>query len=184
ALPGELEREIFEAAALSRPVVIPDLMLVAHRVKNWVEPILYHTIFISRLKPIDYLPHFTADLVLRLIKEKSAQFFAKSVHRLYLGHDFDRPHFIVAACSGVTDLFVDFKVNPDVHLLNVLNNMTSLRRLTLEIDRLYDGSPVNFADPLFRNLTHLEILDLVVNQNAAVWASITTIPKLTHLAFS
>ncbi|KAJ7657360.1 hypothetical protein DFH06DRAFT_1328172 [Mycena polygramma] len=185
ALPGELEREIFEVAALSRPVVIPDLMLVAHRVKIWVESLLYRTIFISRLKPIDCLPHFTADLLLRLIKEKPDQFFARSVHRLYLGHAFDELRVIVAACTGVTDLFIDFKVlNPGIHLLNVLNKMTSLRRLTLEIDRLYDGSPVNFSDPLFRNITHLEILDPVFNQNVAVWASITSIPNLTHLAFS
>jgi hypothetical protein len=34
-LPTELERQIFELCALSRPVRIPKLMLVAWRVKEW-----------------------------------------------------------------------------------------------------------------------------------------------------
>jgi hypothetical protein len=34
-LPIELERQIFEICASSRPVLIPKLMLVAWRVKQW-----------------------------------------------------------------------------------------------------------------------------------------------------
>jgi hypothetical protein len=34
-LPPELEREIFEICAISRPASIPNLMLVAQRVKEW-----------------------------------------------------------------------------------------------------------------------------------------------------
>jgi hypothetical protein len=34
-LPSELEREIFEICAVSRPVCIPKLVLVAQRVKEW-----------------------------------------------------------------------------------------------------------------------------------------------------
>jgi hypothetical protein len=34
-LPVELEKEIFQMAAYSRPLSIPRLMLVAHRVKIW-----------------------------------------------------------------------------------------------------------------------------------------------------
>ncbi|KAJ7126167.1 hypothetical protein C8R44DRAFT_121208 [Mycena epipterygia] len=34
-LPPELERQIYEICALSRPVLIPKLMLVAWRAKEW-----------------------------------------------------------------------------------------------------------------------------------------------------
>ena len=34
-LPPELERVIFEIAALSYPTTTPNLMLIAWRVKNW-----------------------------------------------------------------------------------------------------------------------------------------------------
>ncbi|KAJ7121829.1 hypothetical protein C8R43DRAFT_1136349 [Mycena crocata] len=46
-LPVELEREIFEIAAHSRPRSVPTLVLVASRVKVWVEPFLYRTIFLD-----------------------------------------------------------------------------------------------------------------------------------------
>ncbi|KAJ7883939.1 hypothetical protein B0H14DRAFT_3857247 [Mycena olivaceomarginata] len=51
----ELERYILELAASSRPVSIPKLMLVSWHVKEWVEPLLYHTLAISdyQKKPID-----------------------------------------------------------------------------------------------------------------------------------
>jgi hypothetical protein len=35
SLPLELERVIFEVSALSRPIDIPNLMLIAWRVKEW-----------------------------------------------------------------------------------------------------------------------------------------------------
>ncbi|KAJ7110775.1 hypothetical protein C8R43DRAFT_161205 [Mycena crocata] len=39
-------REIFEAAACSRPASVPKFMLVASHVKLWVEPLLYRTMFL------------------------------------------------------------------------------------------------------------------------------------------
>ncbi|KAJ6463143.1 hypothetical protein C8R47DRAFT_84072 [Mycena vitilis] len=46
-LPFELERIIFEVAAASAPRSIPQLALVAWRVKIWVEPFLYRTIVVA-----------------------------------------------------------------------------------------------------------------------------------------
>ncbi|KAJ6482777.1 hypothetical protein C8R45DRAFT_307587 [Mycena sanguinolenta] len=46
-LPPELEQTIFEVIALSWPRSIPRLMLVAWRVKSWVEPLLYRTIIVG-----------------------------------------------------------------------------------------------------------------------------------------
>ncbi|KAJ6550049.1 hypothetical protein B0H19DRAFT_1160293 [Mycena capillaripes] len=40
-LPPELERLIFEIAALESPKSMPALILVARRVQIWIEPLLY-----------------------------------------------------------------------------------------------------------------------------------------------
>ncbi|KAJ7629850.1 hypothetical protein B0H17DRAFT_1091096 [Mycena rosella] len=66
ALPPELERQIFEICALFRPVSIPKLMLVAWRVKQWIEPILYRTVVIGALESATRdteFPVFTFDIL-------------------------------------------------------------------------------------------------------------------------
>ncbi|KAJ7095067.1 hypothetical protein C8R44DRAFT_813875 [Mycena epipterygia] len=45
-LPPELERLVFESAALSHATDIPNLILVAWRIKNWVEPLLYRAVLV------------------------------------------------------------------------------------------------------------------------------------------
>ncbi|KAJ7705402.1 hypothetical protein B0H17DRAFT_1037849 [Mycena rosella] len=67
--PPELEREIFEAAALMHPNSIPSL---SHRVHIWIEPFLYIVI------RIDIVP--MADAVRR--ETKPASFFQESVRHL------------------------------------------------------------------------------------------------------
>ncbi|KAJ6538362.1 hypothetical protein DFH09DRAFT_1398713 [Mycena vulgaris] len=53
-LPPDLERSIFELAALrTHRVTIPKLMRVAWRVKHWLEPLLYHTLVFGTADPID-----------------------------------------------------------------------------------------------------------------------------------
>ncbi|KAJ6521621.1 hypothetical protein DFH09DRAFT_1424685 [Mycena vulgaris] len=78
-LPPELEQHIFELAAISRPACIPTLMLVARRVKHWVEPLLYRTVVIG-FQPIPDLPgggnpYAFADMVrtssLALLRDKT-----------------------------------------------------------------------------------------------------------------
>lgn len=197
--PLDLERDIFELAAISRPVIIPDLMLVAHRVRSWydsipslqnmshpyirrVEPLLYRTIFMSRLKPMDGILPFTLGVVLRLINERPGDFLFRNVRHLYLGQSIraDALNTILAACTNVGDLFLHFQLAPDI---KVLAGITCLRRLTVEIDGLFRCVPVDFTHPLFRNITHLEILDSARDRGAFVWAGVISIANLTHLAF-
>ncbi|KAF7368085.1 hypothetical protein MSAN_00874600 [Mycena sanguinolenta] len=59
-LPPELERGIFEIAALAQPAWIPVLMLVARRVRIWVEPLLYRVVFLKEGRMDIGLPDFTA----------------------------------------------------------------------------------------------------------------------------
>ncbi|KAF7344677.1 hypothetical protein MVEN_01627900 [Mycena venus] len=158
--PIDLEREIFETTALSQPSTIADLLLVAQRVKNWVEPFLYRVIFICGSKRMDGLPRFTP------------RFDTRS-----RGGD-----AILGACSGVTELFLSHGVSGD--MTAVLEAMFNLRRLTVEIDPLFSGKPIDFAHPLFRHLTHLEILDSARDRATSQWMGVTSLPTITHLAFS
>lgn len=43
-LPTELEREIFETAARMRPGSALDLVLVARKVRTWIQPLIYEMV--------------------------------------------------------------------------------------------------------------------------------------------
>ncbi|KAF8212720.1 hypothetical protein K438DRAFT_1805001 [Mycena galopus ATCC 62051] len=91
-LPTELEREIFELCALSGSILIPKVMLVAKRVKEWVEPLLYRAIivyrksfgkFTSEKPPTD--SNFTAiadDVLSSISRRKPSAFFHRAVRYL------------------------------------------------------------------------------------------------------
>ncbi|KAJ7159752.1 hypothetical protein C8R46DRAFT_906451 [Mycena filopes] len=180
--PPELEREIFEWTALRDPRSIPMLILVAQRVKIWVEPLLYRIIFLSRFLTLDDAPTVSAEVLRKTIHQKPADFLRTSVHHLYIDHNFAGRDSVLGACTGTRDLFLGFNVTPDLSLLSA---MSHLCRLTAEVDLLFPGCPVDFAHPAFRNLTHLEILDRASEPEARTWARVfQCIPNLTHLAFS
>ncbi|KAK7023313.1 hypothetical protein R3P38DRAFT_3270880 [Favolaschia claudopus] len=113
ALPPELERPIFELCALSKPKVIPTLMLVAYRVKDWVEPILYRIFtmnahrsnFIAR-----HLPEFTLDSLSVSLQQKSHTWFRTTVrHFAYIEDNLFRDPIeqtLIAICLDIEDLFL------------------------------------------------------------------------------
>ncbi|KAJ7892519.1 hypothetical protein B0H14DRAFT_2560228 [Mycena olivaceomarginata] len=179
--PADIEQEIFETAAVSHPTGIPALMLVAYRVKIWVEPLLYRVVFVSRSQRIEHFPHFTTSSVLRLSQEKTSEFLRNSVRHMYLGGFFPGMHSVLEACTGITELTLNIGVFVNI---NILGAMSRLRRLTVEVDRLFPGLPVDFSHLAFRNITHLEVLDAASDRLTSQWMQINSIPNLTHLAFS
>ncbi|KAJ7659091.1 hypothetical protein DFH06DRAFT_1130657 [Mycena polygramma] len=68
-LPPELERHIFELAALSHPMLIPNMIRVAWRVKLWIEPLLYRTLAFG--VKIDGLPIFRPEIVTQIAHTKA-----------------------------------------------------------------------------------------------------------------
>ncbi|KAJ7073583.1 hypothetical protein C8F01DRAFT_1075318 [Mycena amicta] len=80
------ERLICRMVALAAPSEARDLLFVAWRVKEWVEPLLYRSIvidssthFLSRAAPILKLSPHAFD---KLVERKSPSFFASYVHDL------------------------------------------------------------------------------------------------------
>ncbi|KAJ7921925.1 hypothetical protein B0H13DRAFT_140548 [Mycena leptocephala] len=124
-LPPELERTIFEIVALSRPSGIPNLMLVAARVKAWIEPLLYRIVLCrtSRLRQIKFVGFpastITVETLLRLAATTgSPSVIQNSIRHLFLDGFLDgfpvsdRVDAILTACSGVTNLFAHFHAAP------------------------------------------------------------------------
>ncbi|KAJ6603327.1 hypothetical protein DFH09DRAFT_393112 [Mycena vulgaris] len=169
-------------------------MLVASRVKIWVEPLLYRVVFLiddplerHREDRVDGLPWLGFDTGLRLISDKPTQFFADSVHHLFIDNltstqsgslTADSMATIAAAFYGVTDLFANVSIKG---LLPIIGGMTSLNRLGARMDGLFDGLPVDFGHGLFQNLTHLEVFD--EGMATQVGDGLPLIPNLTHFAF-
>ncbi|KAJ7465391.1 hypothetical protein B0H11DRAFT_2197794 [Mycena galericulata] len=188
-LPPELEQAIFEISALSRPIAIPNLMLVAQRVKIWVEPILYRIVFLSdgsSTPPSHGFPAFNFRTFLKAIGRKPPGFFKYAVRYLFLD---DPPSceevkildLILTACTGITSLFAWTAL--DGHL-SALNALDSLHHLTVNIVDLFGPDPTGcFAQPLFYNITHLELLDFPHEHLPDAAASLSLIPHLMHFAF-
>jgi len=194
-LPVELERVIFELAALSRPVVIPKFMLVAWYVNKWVEPLLYRTIVFEN--PVEGYPAFNKDILLRAIQSKPASFSRDSVRHLNFIADYSDNisradgKTIISACRGVVDLLV---TNGSILSDAFTTNPPPLKKLCVPLRHLFYRGPVNlttpnpsvnFAHPIFSQLTHLDVGGLVQkDSDADNMAGLAALRQLTHLSFN
>ncbi|KAJ7767137.1 hypothetical protein B0H16DRAFT_351706 [Mycena metata] len=177
-LPNELERVIFLDAAISRPANIPALILVAWRVKHWVEPLLYHIVCLSRIgAPMEGYPRFTIDVMLRAIQRKPASFFHDNVQHLCLNSGSTAQQAaILRACTGVKNLCIpNHSLEPH---LDAIDAMAPCRLMFS-----HDLS-VSFGDSIFRNITHLSVEDVGNARDEGNWApDLHLIPNLTHFSF-
>ncbi|KAJ7856788.1 hypothetical protein B0H13DRAFT_1641286 [Mycena leptocephala] len=187
SLPPELERVIFEISALSRPIDIPNLMLIAWRVKEWVEPLLYRIVLLSsslKSREIPGFPVFTADILLRVIASKPPGFLQNAVRHLLLDYQAGQPSDVDAifmACNRVTNLFQSFAPTTNVRALQ------HLQRLAISWDQAFlDHSLVDNPSSFLNNLTHLELLDGYWNRESVdhVCGQLALIPSLTHISFN
>ncbi|KAJ7914453.1 hypothetical protein B0H13DRAFT_2002713, partial [Mycena leptocephala] len=187
SLPLELERVIFEVSALSRPIDIPNLMLIAWRVKEWVEPLLYRVVLLSsslKSRKISGFPVFTADILLRVIASKPPGFLQNAVRNLLLDYQAGQPSDVDAifmACNRVTNLVQSFAPTINVRALQ------HLQRLAIGWYQTFlDHSPVDNPSSFLNNLTHLELLDGFWDPEFVdhLCAQLALIPSLTHISFN
>ncbi|KAJ7461159.1 hypothetical protein FB451DRAFT_1269100 [Mycena latifolia] len=177
AFPPELERQIFEISALSGPASIPNLMLVAWRVKDWLEPLFYRTITIAerskRPVSIDDYPIFSPEILRAAVQRKPAAFFRDAVRNLCFDDDFSVVDALPPVCTGVENLRIFSK-----RMLPLFASF-SVTRLAGYLVPFFDTfSPTH---RFFTQITHLEFLDFP--DNTAIWSQLALIPQLTHLAF-
>ncbi|KAJ7461193.1 hypothetical protein FB451DRAFT_490402, partial [Mycena latifolia] len=178
ALPPELEQQIFEICALSRPMSIPKLMLVAWRVKEWIEPILYRTIVIGAFEHEESYPIFTAsDILLSAIKRKPAAFFHSAVRNLTLYTDYvDDLPTILSACTGVENLWTTDTEGTGLLPLFARLRLKHLHGYVQDFLRTFPP-----PHPFFSKITHVELFGAVED---TIISSLSLIAQLTHLAFN
>ncbi|KAJ7461191.1 hypothetical protein FB451DRAFT_1563001, partial [Mycena latifolia] len=181
AFPPELERQIFEICALSRIVAIPRLMLVAWRVKQWVEPLFYRTLTIASEGDLHWatkgFPVFPIKMVLSAIKTRPATFFQDSVRNLLLYDDSAGAlAAILSVCTGVENLWLTSTNNNS----SVLESLP-LKHLYAKLDPIFWIFPP--AHPVFSRITHLELFDYP-DDTTVLSSRLPLIPQLTHLSFN
>ncbi|KAF7326207.1 hypothetical protein MKEN_00473100 [Mycena kentingensis (nom. inval.)] len=178
-LPPELERIIFILAADSRSKDALSLLLVARRVQEWLEPILY--------RQFEIIGHGNREHLQRLAAlEPSALQF---VRHLSLRVRHDNVPFL-ALCSGVTHLALGSGALevPGTHV--AISALHQLRRLACHSRQLYSASPADFVStfPVYATLTHLCLYDYPSGQAALsredgrTEAFAAGLPSLTHFA--
>ncbi|KAJ7185036.1 hypothetical protein C8R46DRAFT_470300 [Mycena filopes] len=176
SFPLELEREIFETAALQHTNSIPALLRVCRRVFVWLEPLLYRVVVI----PSDAAP------ILRPVQSKPATFLQRAVRYLFITPDMEDTLKIIIGCSNIVGLLIDGTLRPDV--LDVLDHM-AVRRLNFTLPAaLSEWAPVTFTRPAFLFLTHLELYqgDDDDEPEVVTWSHfspLASLPALTHLCF-
>jgi len=181
-LPPDLEREIFETAAELYPETIPNLLLVAARVLQWIEPLGYRTFFLAEHRFESRRFRFLQ----QAIQSKPAQFIRDNVWYLLAGTSFtgDTLDDVLSHCTGLRSLVLFHAASP---MLSHLKD-TRPRRLAIPIASLFcneqDPEIMDFTLPLFASLTHLDVFEVVKNRTWGFsWSSLGLLPKLTHLAF-
>ncbi|KAJ7282432.1 hypothetical protein C8J57DRAFT_1499428 [Mycena rebaudengoi] len=174
ALPLDLERAVFEAAAILDRKNIPRLLLVAQRVHEWLKPLLYRVLVYSEA-PHHGMPPIHDGLIPAL--------FQQHVRHLLLlwkptSTDLNK---LLTGYTGVRDFACHFQLDPS--LIPYLDRVRPLR-LRMHICGLFPGAP-DFSLPMFVNVTHFDIPDRYVSHfNDESWKSLSALPCLTHIAFN
>ncbi|KAJ7831139.1 hypothetical protein B0H14DRAFT_3713999 [Mycena olivaceomarginata] len=187
-LPPELERIIFVLAALARPKRIPILILMACRVKGWVEPLLYRVVILSSSSALRKelgFPIFTVDILPRTIATKPPQFLQNSVQHLFLEAHLVPLELaaICAECNKVLNLF-DCSTFATLDL-DILGGLKHLRSLALGLDDFLRCCNIEGTRSLLGKITHLELFDTTGSERMEnLAACFHLMPRLTHLALA
>ncbi|KAJ7636629.1 hypothetical protein FB45DRAFT_448385 [Roridomyces roridus] len=169
-LPMDIERETFEWTAIAHPSSIPTLLLVARRVRIWVEPYLYRAIKVAPWPPYSIMERDVLNGT-----GKPASFYRDAVRHLYIQ---DKPRADVLKICTRTRSITSFGRAPE--LMPVLPQM-DLRRLSLSLRELFNGPP--YLHPLFQTITHLDLHDIIGedDEQDPVVRLLPALPALTHL---
>ncbi|KAF7341510.1 hypothetical protein MVEN_01888500 [Mycena venus] len=182
-LPLDLERTIFELAAYSRPVCIPNLMRVAWRVKHWVEPALYRTLLINVAPRFYPIPPCNTTIISRVAGTPPMGHVVRNV--MFTQSHEDDLDILVHACPHIENLYIP------VHRAWLAKRFP-LGFAALPLTHLYcDGKflhKVLEQGGAFPRLTHLHLFTAPaaarhsVRTALARWLIIAKLPELTHLA--
>ncbi|KAJ6519273.1 hypothetical protein C8R45DRAFT_1085303 [Mycena sanguinolenta] len=171
-LSPDLERTVFELAAHEDPRTAFRIILVAHRCRSWIEPILYRSVVVCQSS-------WSFPLFLRTLDARPAH-YARWIKEIqidpYVLPNDPAVTRVLAICTSV------------VHLIDLSHGRTPfsvlsplrLRKLCISLD-IIDGlaEGAYFRHPALAQVTHLHVLDAPQR-----WTNISfsDLPSLTHLA--
>ncbi|KAJ7461198.1 hypothetical protein FB451DRAFT_1371429 [Mycena latifolia] len=192
--PPELEREIFETAAILYPTTLPKLLRVARRVLSWLEPMLYNMIQIMGLEK-----KRESHIALLRVIDMKPDFFPHAVRHMYLfpvhWSFFCAPpskdawtdlelHKVLRACASVVDIVVIG--NPTTPLLLPMLEMRP-KRLAMFFGAQDRG--IDLSLPFFRNISHFlfsdcDEQDTDLDLDSSQFRNLCRLPVLTHVALT
>ncbi|KAJ7616164.1 hypothetical protein DFH06DRAFT_1483872 [Mycena polygramma] len=162
-------------------------MLVAWRVKLWVEPLLYRTIVLSRVSNMSKTyPVHSKDTLFPLLASRSDAFLRDSLRNLLFmwivaGTE---GKFVLSRCRGIENLSIGRSPSRFAPGLLSLVDGLPLRRLHCNLAQLFNSlQRIDFTHRLFAQITHLEVFDTPGTVDPGIWCNIARIPCLTHLSF-
>ncbi|KAJ6484809.1 hypothetical protein C8R45DRAFT_1214763, partial [Mycena sanguinolenta] len=161
-------------------------MLVARRIKYWVEPYLYRVVFLRDRHDSRWQDNVTSYLGLPTffpdaLEQRTERWFHHTRH-LFIGGTLEgeiKPETWLLACPNITNLHAQFLCTSE--RLSCLSGFTGIQYLTIDVRALSDTT-VPF--PLFSAVTHLELLDMSTSTVGRVCQNIALIPCLTHIALN
>ncbi|KAJ6481425.1 hypothetical protein C8R47DRAFT_1073794 [Mycena vitilis] len=177
-LPPELERDIFEITAVLYPTSILALILVAHRVLEWVQPFLYKTLMVKAgSRPT------SAFLRVLQTQPQNSSFFRNSVQSLFVHHDprlASEARLILSSCCSITNFVM---ITPNPSILPLLENKR-LTHFSTSLAPLFENGRTlqNLVHPIFTQTTHLHLFDPLHTEQD--WSAIVLLPSLTHLCLT
>ncbi|KAJ6476348.1 hypothetical protein C8R45DRAFT_377533 [Mycena sanguinolenta] len=181
--PAELEREIFETAALLDSRAIPSLLRVARRVLEWIEPLLYRVVMIGHSSRKDEAYH-------RALELKPAV-LAKGVQHLFVVTGFSKwpeedTRLLLRLCAPQLLSLWSSSAFYSPEILPILLHAIRLQRWAGDLEDLFgDHSDVDLRISAFRTITHMDIFDDLTDENeAAICAGLAALPCLTHLCLN
>ncbi|KAJ7681832.1 hypothetical protein DFH06DRAFT_1159439 [Mycena polygramma] len=180
SLPLELEREIFETAAVRHPDLIPTLLLVCHRAHAWVEPLLYRVLSFSDSSTILAAQNKSTEFLQTAVRHVffEIQLFFEIQSRSSTETDLFRK------CTGATNVYVYGVAALD--LLIILDKMR-LQKLSFVMENELPLSTLQ--RPLFHSVTHLDLYlldgdDTLLPLVWQEWSHLAALPALSHLCLS
>ncbi|KAJ7055636.1 hypothetical protein C8F01DRAFT_455178 [Mycena amicta] len=201
-LSPELELQIFTLATSDDPALIPTLVLVAHRIHTWLEPMLYRTLSFHAL---DNKRRGAEGALWKILESgaRPADFFFKAVKNVFLFPAFRSPSpspddakadadldswsdaeltKLLHVCTGVTNLLM-LMSREDPPLWSMVSATMRPQKLVMVLP-MQDES-IDFTEAFFTNVSHLCLVNSSSDpQITFLLSTPSALPRLTHVALS
>ncbi|KAF7324568.1 hypothetical protein MKEN_00498100 [Mycena kentingensis (nom. inval.)] len=195
-LPRDLERAIFECAALDLDNAL-NLVQTARRVQEWIEPLIYTTLTLaftvesttdfSNTKPPQMHRRLAAAL-----HTKPTSFFAAHTRRVFLGKSLSHAEteLVLDRCTNITSFVFDTSWPPSPAIASGTfpdnHAFARLQRVWLDFRQLRSFSPasVNAGAGFLPSLTHVTLYYLYSDApglHEAYIGFLSALPALTHV---